>query len=64
MNDLMQYFYKIERDGTSPKPRVFLNLWGGVLLAIRRDLGIRNTKLSSIDMLRSQIKDIDNSAST
>ena len=59
MNDLMQYFYKLERDGMSPEPKSFLGLWGSVLLAIRRDLGIRSTKLSSIDMLRSQIKDID-----
>ena len=64
MNGLMQYFYKAEREGTPADPRIVLNLWGSVLLAIRRDLGIRNTKLSSVDMLRSQIKDIDQAAGT
>ena len=64
MNDLMQYFYRAEREGTVPDPKSFLDLWGSVLLAVRRDLGIRNTKLSSADMLRSQIKDIDQAIRT
>ena len=33
--------------------------WGSLLLAIRRDLGAKGTKLTEKDMLRSQIKDID-----
>ena len=33
--------------------------WGKVLVAIRKDLGNKGTKLKAIDMLRSQITDID-----
>ncbi len=47
MNDLLQFFFRAEREGTKPEPRSVLDLWGSVLLAIRKDLGIRNTKLSS-----------------
>ena len=59
LNELMQYSYGVERDGTSPKPEEMLRYWGRVLLAIRRDLGNKRTKLMDIDMLRGQIRDID-----
>ncbi len=59
MNDLMQYMYSLERDDTSTKPEDILVHWGGVLLAIRRDLGNKGTRLAEVDMLRGQIKDID-----
>lgn len=59
LNELMQYSYGVERDGTSPKPEEMLRYWGRVLLAIRRDLGNKRTKLMDVDMLRGQIRDID-----
>lgn len=61
MNSFMQYFYSLERQGESPAkdPKVLMRLFGSVLLEIRKDLGNRRTKLNTIDMLRSQIKDID-----
>jgi len=37
----------------------FLKLWGGLLLAIRRDVGNKSTGLDEIDMLRWLIRDID-----
>lgn len=58
MNDFMQYFYGLERQEKAIEPEQFLLLFGRVLLAIRKDLGNRRTKLSEIDMLQSQIKDI------
>ena len=61
LTELMQYFYSVEKleDGTSPDPKDMLDHFGAVLLAIRRDLGNKRTKLTEIDMLRIQIKDID-----
>ena len=59
VNDFMQYIYRLENADTSAKPEDILVYWGGVLLAIRRDLGNKKTKLSEVDMLRGQIKDID-----
>ena len=59
MNSLMQHIYSLEREGTSGKPEDMLVYWGGVLLAIRRDLGNNKTGLTEVDMLRGQIKDID-----
>ena len=59
MNDFMQYFYTREKqEDKTDKPEQFLLLFGRVLLAIRKDLGKRRTKLSEIDMLQSQITDI------
>ena len=59
MNRLMQYFYASERDSTPPELVEILPLWATVLLTIRRDLGNEGTKLEKVDMLRGQIKDID-----
>ena len=59
MNSLMQHIYSLDREGTSGKPEAMLVYWGGVLLAIRRDLGNNKTGLTEVDMLRGQIKDID-----
>lgn len=60
LNDLLQYFYKMERENTTLDISKFVSLWGGFLLAIRRDLGSKGTKLSERDMLRAHLKDIDN----
>jgi hypothetical protein len=35
-----------------------LRLWGGLILAIRKNVGEPGTKLSEIDMLEAQISDI------
>ena len=54
LNDFMQYIY---RGGTNS--RELMAYWGRLLLSIRRDLGNRGTILSEVDMLRSQVTDID-----
>ena len=59
LNEMMQYFYRADGEGKSINPGEMVQYWGRVLLAIRRDLGNKKTKLSEIDMLRMQIKDID-----
>lgn len=59
LGEFMQYFYKVERKGESPEAKRTMFLWGDLLLSIRRDLGSKGTKLTSRDMLRPQIKDID-----
>ena len=59
LGEFMQYFYKTERRGEEPEAQKIMLLWGDLLLSIRRDLGSKGTKLTSKDMLRPQIKDID-----
>ena len=54
MNELMQYSYK-----GNTNPMQLISTWGGLLLAIRRDLVGNKTKLNEVDMLRSMITDID-----
>jgi len=58
-NETMQYFFNLEKSGEPADPGVVMLHWGSLLLAIRRDLGAKGTKLTEKDMLRSQIKDID-----
>ena len=58
LNEMMQFFYKAE-DSSSIPPKKLIELWGGLLLAIRRDLGTGDTRLKNIDMLRASITDID-----
>ena len=59
LNDIMQYFYKLGEDTQTADPRETLTKWGQLLLAIRKDLGSQRTKLTPHDMLRGEIKDID-----
>ena len=59
LNEFMQYSYGIDGDRAPANPEVMLRLWGHVLLAIRKDLGNKRTKLEEIDMLKGHIKDID-----
>ena len=59
LGELMQYFFKLKQKGKSPEAKKFILLWGDLLLSIRRDLGSKGTKLTNKDMLRPQIKDID-----
>lgn len=58
LNNVMQYSYKLPQAGTV-QPQDLVSHWGGLLLAIRRDLGNKKTELKEIDMFRSYIKDID-----
>ena len=57
-NALMQHAYKTE-DKEDQEPKEMLRLWGGLILAIRKNLGNKKTKLEEIDMLKGMIKDID-----
>lgn len=60
-NKLMTHVYSLESAESNDKDRsMILVLWGDFLLEIRRNVGNRNTSLTAIDMLRSQIKDIQN----
>lgn len=59
VNSFMQYIYGLDAEGQSVVPRDLVAIWGGLILAIRRDLVSKKTKLKEIDMLRSMIKDID-----
>ena len=58
-NEMMQYFFKTSDEGAVAQPADFIGLFGGFLLAIRRDLDQADTQLSEADMLRMMIKDID-----
>jgi len=58
-NDLMKHTYEAEKTGTQ-NPREMMQLWGNLLLGIRRSLGNKKTKLGEFDMLRAMITDIDN----
>jgi hypothetical protein len=57
-NGLWNSLYRMETENTASPTALLLSL-GDVLLAIRRGLGIKNTRLSNKDMLRWIIKDID-----
>lgn len=58
-NALIKHTY--EAESTEEKnPKKLMNLWGNLLLEIRRSLGNKKTKLDKFDMLRGMIKDIDN----
>ncbi|MBK5226122.1 MAG: hypothetical protein JJD96_06080 [Thermoleophilia bacterium] len=57
-NNLMKYLYSVE-DAETPDPKEIMRLWGKFLLQIRINVGNPKTKLKPVDMLRSQIKDID-----
>ncbi len=59
LNELMQHIYRMEGSRGSASAKQMMVYWGKVLLAIRRDLGNKKTKLVAADMLKAQIKDID-----
>jgi hypothetical protein len=59
-NALMQYVYSLDAEAEEkPDPTELIRLWGAFLLEIRRNVGDPKTKLLPVDMLRSQITDID-----
>lgn len=57
-NKLMQHTYKAGASGAQD-PKEMLKLWGYFLLAIRKSLGNKKTKLNNLDMMRGMITDID-----
>ena len=64
VNGFMQYIYGMEDSKVSSKPQDLLVHWGGLLIAIRRDLGNKRTRLKEVDMLRALIKDVDKAITT
>ena len=56
-NDLMSHGYQAESSGDQ-NPGKMLQLWGKLLLEIRKNLGNKGTKLSEMDMMRGMLKDI------
>lgn len=59
MGQFMRQNFRAAEDGGDLSPADLVQAWGGVLLAIRRDLRGRRTQLRELDMLRPFIKDID-----
>ena len=59
-----RFMQDIFRSGETSSPLQVMQNWSALLLAIRKDLGSRRTKLKGVDMLRSQITDIDQFLST
>ena len=58
-NDMMQYFYGMEENHPEETSGGALEHLGSLLVAIRRDLGSKKTELTAMDMLKSQVNDID-----
>ena len=61
VNRYMQFIYNQEKQGTLDGRELLVN-WGGLILAFRRDLGNKGTKLDERDMLKALIKDINSSS--
>ena len=59
VNNYMQFIYRSEDNKGSMSGEDLLINWGGLILAIRRDLVNKRTKLNERDMLKALIKDID-----
>ncbi|HUW14330.1 MAG TPA: hypothetical protein VM537_31700, partial [Anaerolineae bacterium] len=55
---LMAHTNEAESSGQQD-PREMMRLWGALLLAIRRDLGSKSTRLNEFDMLSGMVKDVD-----
>jgi len=54
-NTFMQLAYSASERAITPEE--WLQCWGGLLLAIRKDLGARKTGLTAVEMLESQVTD-------
>jgi len=57
-NTMMQQVYRADETGVQD-PNAIMLYFGKVLLAIRKDLGNKKTKLNEVDMLKAMMKDID-----
>ena len=58
MNVFLTRFRGMGESGRSIAPKELVELWGGLLLAIRRDLGDKKTTLKEVEMLTGHITDI------
>jgi hypothetical protein len=56
-NDMMQYAFS--SSSSTPDAKKMMQLWGQLLLEIRKSLGNPSNELSEWDMLRGMITDID-----
>ena len=59
-NKMMQALYALERENKEMVLPTTLQLWGGLLLEVRKSVGDPRTRLTPRDMLAGLIKDIDN----
>ena len=59
MNNMVQHSRKMEKGETVPRENDLVKYWGGLLLAIRKDLGSKKSKLKNVDMLIAHINDND-----
>ena len=59
VNAFMSYSFQADENSSPEHVATFIKLWGGVHLAIRRDLENSNTRLDEIDMFRHLITDIE-----
>ncbi|MEX0772362.1 MAG: hypothetical protein WD038_04295 [Balneolales bacterium] len=58
-NNLMQYAFNSNEEGSNLDTSGMMKLWGDLLLEIRKSVNNPNTSLTNRDMLRGFIKDID-----
>ncbi len=59
-NALWEYAYKSEsEENAEERGKTYMQLWGKLLLEIRKDVGNKKTSLNEFDMLRWLIRDID-----
>lgn len=59
-NNLMQHVYREdEKTGEGLDAKTMMKLWGRLLIEIRRSVGDPKTNLEVVDMLKAQIKDIE-----
>ena len=59
MNNMVQHAREMEKGDVAPREDDLVTYWGGLLLAIRKDLGSKNSKLKKVDMLIAHVNDID-----
>jgi hypothetical protein len=60
-DDVVRAFGDMTNNGSQPLPENAMVLWARLLLAIRKSLGNKGTRLKLVDMLRPSINDIDQS---
>ena len=58
-DEVIRAMNAMQRAGQGTDSLKMMRKWGELLLAIRKDLGNTKTKIKPIEMLRSQITDID-----
>lgn len=59
MNQMVQHSRELESGDTSLDQEILIRDWGNILVAIRKDLGNRRSRLKEKDMLIAYIKDIN-----